>query len=109
MDGRCYELLFAVRPDAGEDTVKGVIQRVKELVEGSKGQVIKTEDWGKRKVAYPLHKYPEGHYVLVNLTGPPALPKEIERVLKTNEDVLRCQTVKVTAKGSKGQAPSVQG
>ncbi|MBI5286882.1 MAG: 30S ribosomal protein S6 [Deltaproteobacteria bacterium] len=91
---RHYEVIFAVRPGTEEKVIKGITQKVTEII-ASRGKVIKVEDWGKRKVAYPVRKESEAHYLLVNLSGPPSLPKEIERVLRLNEDVVRCQTCKI--------------
>lgn len=89
-----YEVVFIVRPDAGEDITKGIAQKVREIVEGQSGQVIKVEEWGKRRMAYPIRKYPDGYYIFVNISAPPAASKEVERILRLNEDVIRYQTVK---------------
>lgn len=89
-----YEVVFITRPDAGDDIIKGIAQRVKETVEGQGGQVVKVEEWGKRKLAYPIKKYSDGYYVFLNISADPAASKEVERILRLNEDVIRYQTIK---------------
>ncbi len=89
-----YEVVFITRPDAGDDVIKGIIQKVKETVEGLNGQVVKIEEWGKRRMAYPIRKHADGHYVFANISSSPATSKEVERILRLNEDVIRYQTVK---------------
>jgi len=89
-----YEVVFITRPDAGDDVIKGIIQKVKETVEGLNGQVVKIEEWGKRRMAYPIRKHADGHYVFANISSSPATSKEVERILRLNENVIRYQTVK---------------
>lgn len=89
-----YEVVFIARPDAGDDIIKGIIQKAKDTVESLNSQVVKVEEWGKRKMAYPIRKYSDGYYVLLNISANPAACKEVERILRLNEDVIRNQTVK---------------
>ncbi|HBR16615.1 MAG TPA: 30S ribosomal protein S6 [Deltaproteobacteria bacterium] len=89
-----YEVVFIARPDAGDIVTKGIIQKVRETVEGLNGQVIKVEEWGKRRMAYPIRKYPDGYYVFVEISANPQTSKEVERILRLNEDVIRYQTIR---------------
>lgn len=89
-----YEVVFIGRPDAGEEIIKGVIQRVRETVENLNGQVIKVEEWGKRRLAYPIKKYSDGYYVFVETSSNSQASKEVERILRLHEDVIRYQTIK---------------
>ncbi len=89
-----YEVVFIIRPDAGDDIVKGIIQKVREIVEGQQGQVVKVDEWGKRRLAYHIKKYSEGFYVCADTSSTPAASKEVERILRLNEDVIRYQTVR---------------
>lgn len=68
------------------------------LVTDNGGEVEKTDEWGKRRLAYPINYKNEGYYVLVNFTAPPELPKEIERVLQINESVLRYLVIRLEEK-----------
>jgi small subunit ribosomal protein S6 len=92
---RPYELIFILKPDAGEDICKGIVQKITGVVEGFKGQITSVDDWGKRKLAYPIQKFNEGHYILIKLSSPNDTIKEIERLLRVNEYVIRHMTVKV--------------
>ena len=92
-----YEVVFIVRPDAADDAIKGIIQKVKEAVEGLNGRVNRVDEWGKRKMAFQIKKYSEGYYIFVDISSTPPASKEIERILRLNEDVIRYQTVKKPA------------
>lgn len=97
-----YEVIFIVKPNAVEETLKGIVQKVKDTIEGGvegfKGEAVKVDEWGKRRLAYIIQKYQEGYYFLVNFSGDPQIPKEVERILKLNENVLRLQTIRVKKK-----------
>ena len=92
-----YEVVFIVRPDVADDAIKGIIQKVKEAVEGLNGRVNRVDEWGKRKMAFQIKKYSEGYYIFVDISSTPAASKEVERILRLNEDVIRYQTVKKPA------------
>lgn len=100
--GNLYEIVFVVKPDAAEEALKGILQKVKDTIEGGveglKGEAIKIDEWGKRRLAYLIQNYQEGYYFLVNFSGAPQISKEIERTLKLNENVLRFQTIRVKKK-----------
>lgn len=85
---RNYELVFVVKPNADEETREAILNKVKEVV-STDGEVTKVDVWGTRKLAYPIAKFNEGHYVLVNFKANVELPKEIDRNLKINENVIR--------------------
>ena len=76
-----YELVFVVKPNADEETREAVLNKVKE--------VVKVDVWGNKKLAYPIAKFTEGHYVLVNFAAGVEVPKELDRNLKINENVIR--------------------
>lgn len=90
-----YETVCIIRPDVGDDVVKGVIARSSELVTSEGGAVLKLDEWGRRRLAYPILKKNEGYYFVLTYSSLPATSKEIERTLRLNEDVLRYQTVKL--------------
>jgi small subunit ribosomal protein S6 len=100
---RDYDLLFIVSPmRSSEDEIAATIERVSQqiaTVGGSVNGVQQTSPWGRRKFAYPLREYAEGeasrrvfnegYYVLVNCSLPTAQIRELERVFKLNESILR--------------------
>jgi len=92
---RLYELIFIVKPDLGEEVGKAATEKLTGVVEESKGEVVTVEEWGKRKLAYPIEKCNEGNYVYLRFTAPPTAINEMERQLKLNEQVIRYLTVKI--------------
>ena len=90
-----YETVCIIRPDVGDDVIKGIIARSSELAASEGGAVLKLDEWGRRRLAYPILKKNEGYYFVLTYSSLPETSKEIERTLRLNEDVLRYQTVKL--------------
>ena len=86
---REYELVFIVHPDLEETAVNEAITRVQGWITDAGGQVTKTDLWGKRRLAYPIRKQTQGHYILINATMAPAFGIELERNLRIFEPVMR--------------------
>ncbi|MCC0633330.1 30S ribosomal protein S6 [Clostridioides difficile] len=85
---RNYELVYVVKPNSDEETREAVLNKVKEVV-ATEGEIVKVDTWGTKKLAYPIAKFTEGFYVLVNFKSAVDVPKEIDRNLKINENVIR--------------------
>ena len=83
-----YETLFIVNPTLGEEEVVAVADKFKALVEAN-GTVDKVEDWGKRRLAYPINDLTEGYYTLVQFTSVPSFPAELDRVFKITDGIMR--------------------
>ena len=90
---RDYELVYVVKPVLDEETREGVQNRIKEIIEANGGEVTKVDAWGNRKLAYQIAKFTEGFYTLVNFKASVELPKELDRNLKINENVIRHMVV----------------
>ena len=86
---RKYELVCIVQPELDETAFKGVVDRVSGWVTDSGGSVDKVDVWGRKKLAYIIHKQREGQYVLMNLTLDPKSTGELERNIRYLEPVLR--------------------
>jgi len=86
---RNYELICIVQPELDETAFKGVVERVSGWVTESGGSVDKVDVWGRRKLAYIIHKQREGQYVLMNITLDPKSAGELERNIRYLETVLR--------------------
>jgi len=86
---RCYELVFIAQPNLDDDALTAVVERVKEAMTSNGGEVIKAEDMGKRRMAYTIDKYREGHYVLMHANLDRPAITAVERTLRLSEDVLR--------------------
>ena len=94
-----YELTYIIDTALEEEARKELIEKISSLIAQNGGEVEKVDEtWGKRRLAYPINDKPEGYYVLVTLQAPAELPKEIERNLRINENVLRSLVIKVEEK-----------
>jgi small subunit ribosomal protein S6 len=93
---RHYETLYLLNPDLPEDEYKAETAKFLEIIEKNKGEVIKTEEWGKRSLAYDIKKFDKGFYVLIDYCGEGGLISEIERSFKLDERVLKYQTLKLS-------------
>ncbi|MEW9078947.1 30S ribosomal protein S6 [Terrisporobacter glycolicus] len=83
-----YELVYVVRPNAEDEVKEAVMNKIQEVISAN-GEVEKVDTWGNKKLAYPIAKFTEGFYVLVNFKASADLPKELDRNLKINENVIR--------------------
>lgn len=93
---RTYELMFIVDPRVADDEVASLTEDVKGMLTANGGQVIREEQWGRRKLAYEIDKLKEGKYVLLYLSGEDGeLPiSEVELRMRQNDKVLRYLTVR---------------
>ncbi len=98
---RHYETACIINPDIGEEAIKATVQKIISLVEKHNGKDVEVDEWGRRRLAYPIQKKKEGYYVIFTYTSPSEASKELERMLKFNEDIMRFQTVKLTKRVAK--------
>lgn len=84
-----YELVYIVSPRVAADTVASVIDRVSAIVTDGGGEVLSTDNWGRRRLAYPIKRFFEGTYVVNTLRMPAAQAKPLESALEISEEVLR--------------------
>jgi small subunit ribosomal protein S6 len=89
-----YELIYIINPDVAEDALEAKVSSVSQSITSRDGVIASVDRWGKRKLAYPLKHYLEGHYILTKFKISPARLKEIEANLKISEEVLRHLLVK---------------
>ena len=96
-----YEMIYIIDTGLEEAARKELIEKVSALISGNGGEVEKVDEtWGKRRLAYAIDYKTEGWYVLVNFKAPADLPRELERNLQINENVLRYLVVKLEEKRS---------
>ena len=89
---RHYEIVFLVHPDQSEQ-VPGMIERYSALIERGGGKVHRTEDWGRRQLAYPILKIHKAHYILFNVEVGKETLEELESAFRFNDAVLRSMTM----------------
>ena len=90
-----YETIFIVDSELSEEARAAVIERFKNMIE-SNGQLEGIDEWGIRRLAYPVNDKPEGYYVLVNYSAPPDFPSELERVFKITDSILKFMIIRKT-------------
>ena len=89
-----YETVFVVNPELSEDDTKALVEKFTGLI-STHGTIEKTDEWGKRKLAYPIQDYTEGYYVVVNFTADPAFPAELSRIYNITDGILRSIVVRL--------------
>jgi small subunit ribosomal protein S6 len=92
---RQYELVYIVPGETSEDALAGLQTQVEGIVARLSGTIEKTENWGRRRLAYEIGPHKEGVYVLVQFAGSPELVKEIDRRLKVTDLVIRHLIVRI--------------
>lgn len=93
---RKYETIYILQPDLSEDDNKIVADKVQDVIATYKGELHRLEDWGIRKLAYPISKCARGRYLYLRFDGGRELVAELERRLRLDEKVLRFQSVNIT-------------
>ena len=91
---RKYETIFILSPSFEEEAVKATIEKFKGVIENGGGTVENVDFWGKRKLAYEIAKVNEGFYTLINFEANTELPKELDRVFRITDGVIRHIVVK---------------
>ena len=87
-----YEAVYILNPSLSEEQIAALVAKFKAVVEAN-GTVSEIDEWGKRRLAYPINDLNEGHYVLMTFTAAPELPAELDRVLKITEGVMRSMII----------------
>ena len=94
-----YELTYIIDTAVEENARKELIEKFSELIKANGGEIEKVDEtWGKRRLAYAINDKTEGYYVLVTMKAPSDLPREIERNLEINENIMRYLTIKLEEK-----------
>ena len=95
-----YEVVYIIDPAQGEEAVAAIVAKFQTLAEQHASNVV-VDEWGKRKLAYPIDDIPEGYYVLVNFTSEPAFPAELERRYNIDENIMRGLVIRLHEKKTK--------
>ena len=83
-----YESVVVISTTLGEDGIKAMVEKITSLI-SQNGTLDSVNEWGKRRLAYPINYETEGYYVLFNFTSASAFPAELDRVLKITDGVMR--------------------
>lgn len=88
-----YETILIIKPTLTEEETKGTIKKIVNLINNN-GKATKVEEWGKRKLAYPIQKFIEGYYVLINFKSEPSFIEELNRVYNITDEIIKHIIVK---------------
>jgi len=93
---RQYETIYILKPSLPDEAYEEVVGKFNAIIEKNQGVMIKTDKWGEKTLAYELNKFNKGFYVLLEYCGDAALTKELERLFRLDDKVLKYQTVKLS-------------
>ena len=96
---RDYELTYIIKPDVDATNVHAIIERISGFITAEGGSVTKLDQWGVRRLSYPINKYREGHYVFILTKLEADAVTKIEGRLRLQEDLLRYLVVKAEETG----------
>jgi small subunit ribosomal protein S6 len=97
-----YETVMILSMNLGEEGINGLITKFKDLI-AANGTVEGVDEWGKRKLAYPIQKQPEGYYVLIDFKSAADFTAELDRIYKITDGVLRSLIIKKEEKPAKAK------
>ena len=83
-----YEVVYILDPNLNEETTTAMVEKFKALVEQN-GTLTEIDQWGKRRLAYPINDLNEGYYVLMSFSSKPEFPRELDRILRITDGVMR--------------------
>ena len=92
---RDYELVIVISPEVPDDGLPATMERVQKFIQEQGGEVKQVNPWGRRKLAYPIKRYAEGHYVIAQISLDPQAVRALEGNLELAEDVIRHLVVKL--------------
>ena len=98
---RFYETIFILRPTLNDQEISETIENYKNLLVREGAEIYKQEDLGKKKLAYLIKHFQNGHYALFQYSAKPSAVMELERNFKISEDLLRFLTLKIEALDTK--------
>ena len=87
-----YEAVYILNPSLSEEAIASLIAKFKGVVEAN-GTVSEVDEWGKRRLAYPINDLMEGYYVLMTFNAAAAIPAELDRVFRITDGVMRSMIV----------------
>ncbi len=93
-----YEKVVILDSNLDDSAVEEIIEKIKSVVIKQGGEIFKTENWGRRKLAYELNKHQKGNYTLLHFKSPPSTIPELEKFCKVIDSILKFMVIKLTKK-----------
>ena len=91
---RQYELILIIQPDLDEEATTGVIDRVKNMITDSNGEILKIDLWGSKQLAYEIQDFRDGYYVYMDVKFSPEFGVELTQSLRYVEPIIRYMLTK---------------
>lgn len=92
---RHYETVFIMVPDLPDEEREGIVDRYRSVITDAGGDLLVTDDWGRRRLAYEIKNFTKGHYVLFEHASQPTIIAEMERQMRLDDQILRYLTIKL--------------
>ena len=83
-----YEAVYILKPELSEEQIAALVEKFKAVVEAN-GTVTEVDEWGKRRLAYPINDMNEGYYVLIEFESKPEFPHELDRIYNITDGIMR--------------------
>lgn len=93
-----YEKVMIIDPNLDDSAAQDAVSKIKDVITKNSGEIIKEDNWGRRKLAYELNKQQKGNYFLLLFKAPSATILEIERMCKVLDPIIKFMVVKLTKK-----------
>ena len=93
---RDYELVVIINPSVADDEVPATVEKTSQYITERGGSVTEVNQWGRKKLAYPIKEFTEGNYVLTQFSMDPGLTTDLEASLELSEDILRYLLVRLS-------------
>ncbi len=102
-----WETFFIINPEK-IDEKEQILEKINQIIRSKEGEILKIEEWGLRKLAYPIQKKTRGYYILIEFYGSVDLPKELEEFFRVDERILRFIIVRLEKKYISEQPEQIQ-
>ena len=93
-----YEKVMIIDPNIDDSAVEEVVTKIKDVIVKQGGEIIKTDNWGRRKLAYELNKQQKGNYILLLFKAPPTTIEKLEKHCKLSDLIIKFMVVKLIKK-----------
>lgn len=90
-----YESIFIINPEVGEEKRKELIEKLKGIITSGGGKLLGLDEWGVRRLAYPVKGCEEGYYCFLNLEATPAVIESLERNYRITEEIIKYLSVRI--------------
>ena len=91
---RNYEAMYILKAGSDDEAITATVTKFEDVVKNGGGEIVKTDRWGKRRLAYEVNGVNEGYYILMTFKSPSSAAQELERILKIHDDVVRHLIIK---------------